>query len=218
MGLDIYFYNRKKIKPENKVEGEDVLKEITSSDKELLQSLKSLKEYTLLSKENLNECLVRAINEFIERESRYYEDKYNEVAYFRKFWWVLHFFGYSDSEYANDKPIEKEQIEEARNLAEKSIKMVIKHFTDKGFVIEHSPLEYTGKTARWGGVNPAYLTFKNGILTDDLEEEANKICYSVFDEDDSYIFCKVCELYVQFSEILRDTDFNNEVIVMNANW
>ena len=97
MGLDIYFYNRKKIKPENKVEGEDVLKEITSSDKELLQSLKSLKEYTLLSKENLNECLVRAINEFIERESRYYEDKYNEVAYFRKFWWVLHFFGYSDS-------------------------------------------------------------------------------------------------------------------------
>jgi hypothetical protein len=71
MGLDVYFYNRKKIKPEHKVDGVDVLKEVSelSADTELLQALKRLKEYTLLSEERLNECLVKAINQFVERES-----------------------------------------------------------------------------------------------------------------------------------------------------
>jgi hypothetical protein len=220
MGLDVHFYNRKKIKPEHKVDGIDVLKEVSelSSDTELLQALKRLKEYTLLSEERLNECLVKAINQFVERESDFYDDRHCEVAYFRKFWWVLHFFGYADSDYANDKAVTKEQLEEAKNLAEKTIKMVIKHFTDKGFKIEHSPLEYIGKTSRWGGKQPEYLTFKNGILSGELEDEANEICSDIFDSEDAYLFCKVCEMYCQFSNILNETDWSNEQIVLNADW
>jgi hypothetical protein len=220
MGLDVYFYNRKKIKPEHKVDGVDVLKEVSelSADTELLQALKRLKEYTLLSEERLNECLVKAINQFVERESDFYDDRHCEVAYFRKFWWILNFFEYTDSDYANDKPVSKEQIEEARNLAEKTIKMVMKHFTDKGFEIEHSPLEYTGQTSRWGGKQPEYLTFKNGILSGELEQEADSICSNTFDCEDSFLFCKVCEMYTQFTQILKETDWDNEQIVLNADW
>ena len=220
MGLDVYFYNRKKIKPEHKVDGVDVLKEVSelSSDTELLQALKRIKEYTLLSEERLNECLTKAINQFVERESDFYDDSNCEVAYFRKFWWVLHFFGYADSDYANDKSVTKEQLEEAKNLAEKTIKMVIKHFTDKGFEIEHSPLEYIGKTFRWGGKKPEYLTFKNGILSGELEDEVNEICSDIFDSEDDYLFFKVCEMYCQFSNILNETDWDYEQIVLNATW
>lgn len=221
MGLDVHFYNRKKIKPEYKANDKDILQEITdsSNNTELLKALKSLKEYALLSKETLDNCLIKAINSFVEREYSFLgEQYYNEVAYFRKFWWVLDYFGYSDSDYSNDKPVTKEQLENAKNLAEKTIRMIIKHFTDKGFEIEQSPLDYVGKTARWGGVNPTYLSFKNCILNDELEEEADQICYSIFDCDDSFIFYKVCEMYVQFSEILRNTNFDNEIIVLNADW
>ncbi len=220
MGLDVHFYNRKKIKPEHKEDGVDVLKEVSklSSDTELLQALKRLKEYTLLSEERLNECLTKAINQFVERYSTYYDNDPCEVAYFRKFWWVLDFFGYSDSDYANDKPVTKEQLEEAKSIAEKSIKMVLKHFTDKGYEVEHSPLEYKGDTIFWGGVKPEYLTFKNAVLTDELESEADSICASIFDCEDSYLFFKVCELYVQFSKILNETDWDNEQIVLNADW
>lgn len=220
MGLDVHFYNRKKSKSKQELDKQSVINEFisSSSNTELQQSLMRLKEYTLLSEESLEACLIKAINQFIERYSTYYDNDPCEVAYFRKFWWILHFFGYADSDYANDKAVTKEQLEEAKNLAEKTIKMVIKHFTDKGFEIEHSPLEYTGKTSRWGGKQPEYLTFRNAVLTDELESEADSICASIFDCEDSYLFFKVCELYVQFSKILNETDWNNEQIVLNANW
>ena len=220
MGLDVHFYNRKKSKSKQELNKQAVINEFisSSSNTELQQSLMRLKEYTLLSEESLEACLIKAINQFIERYSTYYDNDPCEVAYFRKLWWILDFFGYSDSDYANDKPVTKEQLEEAKNLAEKTIKMVIKHFTDKGFEIEHSPLEYIGKTSRWGGKQPEYLTFRNAVLTDELESEADSICASIFDCEDSYLFFKVCELYVQFSKILNETDWNNEQIVLNANW
>lgn len=208
MGLDVHFYNRKKSKSKQELDKQDVIHEFisSSSNTELQQSLMQLKEYTLLSEEPLDACLIKAINQFIEIYSTYYDNDPYEVAYFRKFWWVLDFFGYSDSDYANDKPVTKEQLEEAKNLAEKTIKMVIKHFTDKGYEIEHSPLEYIGKTSRCG-VKPEYLTFKNAVLTDELESEADSICASIYDCEDPYLFFKVCELYVQFSKILNETDW-----------
>lgn len=220
MGLDVHFYNRKKVRFKQELDKQAVINEFisSSSNTELQQSLMRLKEYTLLSEESLDECLVKAINQFIERYFTYYDNDPCEVAYFRKFWWVLHFFGYADEDYANDKPVTKEQIEEARILAEKSIQMVLKHFTDKGYEVEHSPLEYKGDTLRWGGVKPEYLSFKNSVLTDELEAEADSICESIFDCEDSYLFFKVCELYVQFTKILNETDWSNEHIVLNANW
>ena len=220
MGLDVHFYNRKKAKSKQELDKQAVINEFisSSSNTELQQSLMRLKEYTLLSEESLDECLVKAINQFVERYSTYYDNDPSEVAYFRKFWWVLHFFDYADEDYANDKPVSKEKLEEAKNIAEKTIKMVIKHFTDKGFEIEHSPLEYTGQTSRWGGKQPEYLTFKNGILTGELEEEADSICSDIFDCEDPFLFCKVCEMYTQFTQILNETDWDNEQIVLNADW
>lgn len=220
MGLDVHFYNRKKIKPENQINNESLIKETTNltTNTEILNSLKKLKEYSLLSETPLAECLIKAINLFLEHNYGFYENNYNEVAYFRKFWWAIDFFNYTDADYGKDKPITKEKLQEAINLAEKTIKMVIKHFTDKGFKIENSPLDYKGKTARWGSTQPQYLTFKNGILTEELEEEADNICSEIFDSKDAFLFTKICELYTQFTEIINTTDFNNEIIVINADW
>lgn len=220
MGLDVHFYNRVKKYEKPNITDEDILKEFdkVNIEEPLLHALKQLKQYTDEEDCSFQTTLYDIISVYL---NNYILDSYNdvnEVAYFRKFWWTLDFFGYSDEDYGKDKPITKEKLEEAKSLAEKTIKMVIKHFTDKGFEVEHSPLGYTGKTARWGGINPEYLTFKNGVLTDEMEEEADSICSSVFDCEDSYLFTKICELYVQFTEILRDTDFENEVIVMSADW
>ena len=161
MGLDVHFYNRKKIKPENKVDDSSLINEVSSlsSDLEVLKVFKKLKEYSLLSEVPLSECLIKAINQFLDHDYGFYADQFNEVAYFRKFWWVLHFFNYTDDYYAEDKPVTKEQLEEAKNIAEKTIKMVIKHFTDKGFELEHTPLEYSGHTSRYVDKEPEYLIF-----------------------------------------------------------
>ena len=220
MGLDVHFYNRKKIKPEQKVDGLDILKEVSllSDNIDLLKALEKLKSYTVLSGESFVECLVRAINHFVDSESNFYEDMYNEVAYFRNFWWILGFFDYSDSDYAEDKLVTIEQLEEAKSISEQIIKDVIKHFIGKGFEIESSPLDYNGHTSRIGGNKSYFLTFKNGLFTEELEDEANDICSGLLGCNDSNLFYKVCEMYVQFKNILNNTDWDNECIVLNSDW
>lgn len=63
MGLDVHFYNRKKAKSKQELDKQDVINEFfsSSSNTELQQSLMRLKEYTFLSEESLDECLVKAI-------------------------------------------------------------------------------------------------------------------------------------------------------------
>lgn len=210
MGLDIYFFNQTKNSINETITDEDAYDSLieASMNCDMMEVLKQLKSYSNNSHNSFRNCLFNAINDYLTCKVPSNSCNSDEVAYFRKFWWVLDFFGYTDDDYGKDKPITKDKLEEAKNLAEKTIKMVIKHFTDKGFEIEQSPLDYTGD----------YITFKNGVLNDNMEKEADQICSRIFDDKDSYLFTKVCELYVQFSKILRDTDFTKEVIVMNADW
>ena len=219
MGLDVYFFNRTKEQTKETITDADAYDALVEASQncDIMELLKQLKDYSDKSNNSFRDCLFNAINDYLTCKAPSNSCNPEEVAYFRKFWWVIDFFGYSDEDYGKDKPVTKEQLEKAKDFAEKAIKMVIKHFTDKGFEIEHSPFDYVGKTARWGG-DAYYLTFKNGVLSDEIEEEADAICSDVFDCEASFIFTKVCELYVQFSEILRDTDFTKEVIVMNADW
>jgi len=220
MGLDIYFYNRKKTITPNPINTEDVLNEILTLSKnnnDLLSIFKQLKEYSILADESLENCLYDAIKNYLDKNMSFVSSR-DEVAYFRNFWYIIHFFNYSDEYYGKDKVVTKKQLEDAVTLAKKTLMMVEKHFRENGWIIEQSPLNYDINLIRDGGDKENYLTFENGIFTEELEQQADAICESVFDSDDSFLFMKVCELYFQFSRILKDTDFDNEQIVINADW
>lgn len=220
MGLDVYFYKRKKVAVDTVYTGEDVLKEISeisNNNESLLRLFKQLKDYSLKSGESLENCLYYALKNYVDT-NEFYCDENDEVAYFRKFWYILEELGYSDKDYATDKIVTKEQLERLKTKAEKTIMMVEKDLKEKGWIVEKSPLNSDIDLVRNGGSYDSYISLKNGVFTDELEQEADAICEKVFDSNDSFLFWKVCELYFQFSRILKDTDFENETIVLNADW
>lgn len=141
-----------------------------------------------------------------------------EVAYFRKFWWIVNYFDYRDEDYDKDVEATKSQIEDLVSVSRKIILMVEKNFTDKGFEVEHSPLEYQGNTARWGGDRSTYLTFKNSLFTDEMIDEADQICASALNSEDAFLFYKVCDMFIEFNKILETTDWDKQKIYINADW
>lgn len=131
-----------------------------------------------------------------------------EVAYFRKFWWLIHHFDYKEECCGQDVEITKEQIEELVTLSKKMILMVEKHFKDSGWEIERSPIN----------CNTSDISFRNGLVTDKLIEEADDICAETLDSFDDLLFYKVCEIYTQFKRVLETTDLDSQKIYMSANW
>lgn len=222
MGLDVYFLR----KPVNKrivKSSEDIISGlhcVCQNNKELSTAIEDLYTYTSDNKIDFNDCLKDIIESFLSRNSTSYNSEKDgeEIAYFRKLWWIMDHFNYRDDDYGKDVEITKSQIEYLVTMSKKLILMVIKHFTDKGFEIESSPIDYEGDTIRWGGNRSDYLTFKNAILTDSMVEEADAICSEALHSDDNFLFYKICEMYIQFSRALNTTDFEKEKIYMNADW
>lgn len=222
MGLDVYFLrkpvNRRVVKP-----SEDIISGLhclCQNNKELSIAIEDLYTYASDNKIDFTECLKDTIENFLSRNSPSYNSEKDgeEVVYFRKLWWIMDHFNYRDDDYGKDVEITKSQIEDLVTMSKKLILMVIKHFTDKGFEIESSPIDYEGDTIRWGGNRSDYLTFKNAILTDSMVEEADEICSEAIHSDDDFLFYKICEMYIQFSRALNTTDFEKEKIYMNADW
>ena len=222
MGLDVYFYSKKKIKEgcdnthipsdlNNIIKPENISPELTDM-------LVKLKLYSDKLGETLEENLRKAILDYLDKYNSFFDLDGDEVAYFRKFWWILDFFNYSDNDYGQDKVVTKEQIIELRNRAELVIKEVEKYFINKGYEIERSPLSYKGDTSRFCYNKPIYLSFKNKEYTEEDELEADRISYNYFECNDDFIFYKVCELFIYFSKILEETDFEKYQIVLNADW
>ena len=134
-----------------------------------------------------------------------------EVAYFRKFWGLLNFFpGYQGCEYIE---VSRETIDSLCNLAKKLIKMLEKTLTDNGWIIEHSPL-CKDSNGDW------YHNFEleNGLFTESLEEMTDNVCYEVFDCGDAFITYKVISLYQSFKDILDNTNWDTDSILMESDW
>jgi len=217
MGLDVYFTRKSNHRHVEK-SFEEVAAELHSSaNQDLKTALEDLYHY---AGQDFEVCLTDIITSYLRKNSGVHRSSKDgdEMAYFRKFWWIVYHFNYSDEDYGKDVEITKSQIEELVELSKKLILMVEKHFTDKGFEIDVSPLEYDGKSIRWGGRRSDYLTFKNGLVTDALISEADDICSEALDSNDDFLFYKVCEMYIQFAEILATTDFNEEKIYISADW
>ena len=145
------------------------------------------------------------------------EDKYNEVAYFRKFWSLLERLDYNSDMCGTYVEVPFEKLVDFRNEAKKTIMMVEKHLTDNGWKIEQSPLNYNSNSYNHNDYDDI-LTLKNGIFTEDLEYECDHICNKVYQEADDFLFRKVSYLYEQLTYILETTDFDNEVILHESDW
>lgn len=219
MGLDVYFH-RKPIDKHIEKQFSDVVSELSSSSNESLNTaIEELYSYTVDNHISFEDCLADIIESYLIRNS--YPSSLGdgeEVAYFRKLWWIVSYFGYKDEDYGKDVEVTKSQLEDLVSMSKKIILMVEKNFTDKGFEIEHSPLEYQGNTARWGGDRSAYLTFKNSLFTDEMMDEADDICASALGSEDSFLFYKVCEMFIEFSRILETTDWDKQKIYIAADW
>lgn len=220
MGLDVYFIRKPKHRHTSKPFSDITAELQNSTSKDLKTAIEDLYYYTTENHLNFENCLIGIITNYLYRNSRlYYTYKDgDEVAYFRELWWIVNHFNYSDEDYGKDVEIAKAQIEDLVTVSKKLILTVEKHFTDKGLEIEQSPINYSGDTIRWGGDRSDYLVFKNSLFTDKMIEEAGSICSKALGVLDDFLFYKVCEIYIQFSRILNDTDFTKEAIFMNADW
>lgn len=217
MGLDVYF-TRKPINRHITKSFTDIIAGLHSS--ELKTIIEDLHYYTSENNIDFEDCLADIISNYLYRNSNIYRANKDgdEVAYFRKLWWIVYHFNYRDEDYSKDVEITKSQIEDLVTMSKKLILMVEKHFTDKGFEIEMSPLNYKSQAIRWGDDRSNYLTFKNGLVTDSLIDEVDEICREALDSNDAFLFYKVCEIYIQFSKVLKETNFDEEKIYMNADW
>lgn len=151
-------------------------------------------------------------------KDKYVTIRMDDVAYFRKFWSLLRRLHYTDENYGKYVEVPKEKIKELRDEAKKTIMMVEKYLKEKGWEIEHSPLERVkleGDYTKW---LDECISLKNGVFTESLEEECDEICNEVYEEPDAFLFRKTITLYQTFSDILDQTDFEKELILHESDW
>ena len=227
MGLDVYIYRRPFYKVTS-YSSDDVMNSIYNNcSDEVITALKQLNEYSIRNDKDFNSLLVEAINNYIIKESNVRTDidkrfcsteKEEEVAYFRKFWWIVNRFNYGNEHYATDMRVSKDDLSSIVEYSRKLILTVEKAFTDKGLVIDKSTLNYKGPIYYYDVSMNDYLSFSNSLITDELVDLAEDICSKALESLDSFLFHKVCYMYIQFKYILESTDWDNEAIYLNADW
>ena len=171
----------------------------------------------------LDTLLVRTSKEAYSMLDKYRDNKYikinlEEVAYFRKFWSLLYRFDYGDENYGNWVEVPMEKIAQLRNEAKQTILKVEDYLKRNGHIIHRSPLERVQLEGDYSKWLDDCISLQDVKFTDDIESECDDICNSVYEESDAFLFRKVVTLYQKFSDILENTDFDKEVILMESDW
>lgn len=217
MGLDIYFYKQNKNATKDNLQSITISYEEISelfSDNDIRELLLKLKQYSIVKNESVKDLLIKSINRLVDNDfsAIRYTECGEEVGYFRKFYWLIDHFNYTDDFYGQNMPLSKSQMEEVVELCRKTILMVEKKFSDAGYKVSQSAT-YIGRQGR-------LTDFSNAVWNEEFYNIADEICQSVFEEGriSFNLFEKVCTLYYTFSKILNEIDFDNEVICMSADW
>jgi hypothetical protein len=171
----------------------------------------------------LDTHFARISKEALTLMEKYKNDKYihiehEEVAYFRKFWSLLNRFDYGDDKYGEWVEVPLDKIISLREEAKKTILMVLKYLKEQGWEVDHSPLDRVGLEGDYTKWLDECITLKNGVFTESLEDSCDAICNEVYEESDAFLFRKVVTLYQKFSDILEQTNFDTEVILMESDW
>lgn len=153
-----------------------------------------------------------------DKDDPYIQVRFDEVAYFRKFWSLLRRMDYSDDKYGCYVEVPVDKIIELRTEAQKTILMVLKYLKEHGWEVDQSPLERVKLEGDYTSWLDECITLKNGVFTEELEEECDAVCNQVYEESDAFLFRKVVTLYQKFSDILEQTDFDKEIILHESDW
>lgn len=216
MGLDVYFDRRAK-KSQADVERQtsyvvEFLSKLSQMEccvEDITCLLLQLKDYADSSGSTFDYEFKRAIESYL-RGSCYSKSR-EEVAYFRKFYFLRSYFDYTQDMYGEDLVITRNQIEDLFYRAEAAIKSTVSYFNKRGYYVQRSVLD--DKFDLSGG----YLQIRGHEMDSADYEEADSLCAKFFDEEEN-LFINVCTLYQRTSEILQDTDFDMDEIVMTADW
>jgi len=171
----------------------------------------------------LDTTFCRISKEAFPLMEKYECDKYiriqpEEVAYFRKFWSLLNRFDYGDENYGKWIEVPMEKIAQLRNEAKQTILKVENYLREGGHTINRSPLERVKLEGDYSDWLDKCISLQDVKFTDDIESECDDVCNSVYEEPDAFLFRKVVTLYQKFSDILENTDFDKEVILMESDW
>lgn len=234
MGLDVFFYKKPNIEPP-KPSCAEILAKLNTENKELERALQRLCEYANYFNESVEEQLIEAINEYVG--SYDVNDDKEELAFLCKNWWIVETLNYTES--GKNMRLSIEDLENLRNKAMNAIRGTLSHLS---LNITRSPLDternefaiinYIPSTSErralgieeeimqrfdWRGV----IELEDGkyfSLCD--ERDADRVCRGILRVKtvDGYMFAKTCLLYWKTSKMLREVDWDNEHVVMNATW
>ena len=189
MGLDAYIYRKVKHDEPASLTAEAWHDIFSNAGDHLKDLFKRMSAYA--DKWNYSFCgvLTTAMQEFLDRNESTDGD---EIVYFRKFHFLNDFFNYTDENYAKDMLVTKEQCIELLDRA-------------KACLDECNDV-------------PVTLAF-NDYNKYGYEDARNDVCNKHFPSgwDDSY-YEKVRDLYKAMTNIINNTDWDNEYIVYNADW
>lgn len=207
MGLDAYFYVKPRV-----VSFEPIKPDLLTgalNDAGVMYELGRLKVWA----EN-NECtfalaLFKALSQF-NASCDDTEAFDSEALYFRKFHFLLEFFGYDDAYYAKDIVITRAQCEELFDRAKKCLNDVEKYLKkQKNCVLGYDDF----------GVLISYTVTAYEKTRTRIHGKVNQITNKAFPCrcSDSY-FDHVSKLLTGMRSILRDIDWDTECVVFNADW
>lgn len=238
MGLDIYFYRRDKQRATtNTDDARRAIAEALSSIRPRL--LKRLVRHSVGTGKSMESCLEDALEQYLENEGDYYDDwSKDEIGRVSHIWsFICMFRDVRDS--GQKRTLTKSEIKEMHKLIVKAMSDVESHFKDKGYSVVHSPFEDGAKSLvieRDGVQTEVLIPWNSGEVNRSLEYEANDVVGNTFYylserfelEDgnviggnsvhDGFLYRKVIELYRIFNDIMQNTDFKRQKIVMSASW
>ena len=238
MGLDIYFYRRDKQRATtNTDDARRTIAEALSSISARL--LKRLVRHSAGIGKAVSTCLEEALEQYLENEGDYYEDwRKDEIGKVSHMWsFICMFRDVRDS--GQKRTLTKSEIEEMYELIVKAMFDVENHFKNNGYSVVHSPLEDDANSLiieRDGVQTEVLIPWNSGEVDRSLEYEANDVAGNTFYyfservelEDgnviggnrvhDGWLYRKVIELYRIFNDIISNTDFKKQKIVMDASW
>lgn len=236
MGLDIYLYRRNMKR--KRVTIKEANKEIiTLLEQSPIKELRELKEYSQYIEKPFIECLKEAINDYVGVISGGLNSE--EVSHVKGLWSIICMF-HDYNESGRNRVLKQDEVKELYELVAKSLIDVERHYEDKGFRINQSPMSVDSTNLLLEKDNIITPVINRGSYEDEskgkvdhtLELEANKVCYERFyfyDTDpldtsrtkqyyDAWIYERLIRLYKDLKKIIEETDFSKQEIVLNANW
>lgn len=207
MGLDAYFYVKPRV-----VSSEPIKPDLLTSalkDAGVLYELGRLKVWAEKNDCTFEYALFKALSQF-NASCDATEACGSEALYFRKFHFLLEFFGYDEDYYSKDMVITRAKLEELFDRAKKCLNDVEKYLKkQKGCVLGYDDF----------GVLISYTVTADVKTRHRIHGKINQITNKAFPCrcSDSH-FDHVSKLLTGIRSILRDIDWDTECVVFKANW